>query len=35
MNLVTVFEIKRYHKLLLVTDAGMVIAPDLNQKPIQ
>jgi phosphate butyryltransferase len=32
MNLVTVFEIKRYHKLLLVTDAGMVIAPDLNQK---
>lgn len=32
MNLVTIFETKRYHKLLLVTDAGMVIAPDLGQK---
>jgi len=32
MNLVTVFELERYHKLLLVTDAGMVISPDLQQK---
>ncbi|WP_292596668.1 bifunctional enoyl-CoA hydratase/phosphate acetyltransferase [Mesotoga sp. UBA6090] len=32
MNLVTVFETKKYHKLILVTDAGMVIAPDLGQK---
>jgi phosphate butyryltransferase len=32
MNLVTVFQLKKYHKLLTVTDAGMVISPDLQQK---
>lgn len=32
MNLVCVFEIPRYHKLLIIADAGMVIAPSLEQK---
>ncbi|ACR80841.1 MULTISPECIES: bifunctional enoyl-CoA hydratase/phosphate acetyltransferase [Kosmotoga] len=32
MNLVSVFEIPEYSRLLVVTDAGMVIAPDLKQK---
>lgn len=32
MNLVSVFEIPAYHKLLIVTDAGMVISPTLEQK---
>lgn len=32
MNLVTLFQLERYPKLLTVTDAGMVIAPDLKQK---
>jgi len=32
MNLVSVFEIAGYHKLLLMTDGGMVIQPDLKQK---
>ncbi|AEX84608.1 phosphotransacetylase [Marinitoga piezophila KA3] len=32
MNLVSVFDIEGYHKLLIVTDAGMVIAPTLEQK---
>lgn len=29
---VAVFDVETYHKLLLVTDAAMNIAPDLNQK---
>ncbi|KLO21010.1 phosphate butyryltransferase [Marinitoga sp. 1197] len=32
INLVSVFDIENYHKLLIVTDAGMVIAPTLEQK---
>ncbi|KAF2956365.1 bifunctional enoyl-CoA hydratase/phosphate acetyltransferase [Marinitoga sp. 38H-ov] len=32
INLVSVFDIEKYHKLLIVTDAGMVIAPTLEQK---
>ncbi|HOB15894.1 MAG TPA: bifunctional enoyl-CoA hydratase/phosphate acetyltransferase [Defluviitoga sp.] len=32
MNLVCVFEIPRYHKLLILSDAGMVISPTLEQK---
>lgn len=32
MNLVSVFEIPTYHKLLIVSDAGMLIAPTLQQK---
>ncbi|OAA31886.1 phosphate butyryltransferase [Kosmotoga arenicorallina S304] len=32
MNLVSVFEIPDFDRLLVVTDAGMVIAPDLRQK---
>lgn len=32
MSLVSVFETPLYHKLLVVTDAGMTIAPDLDQK---
>jgi phosphate butyryltransferase len=32
MNLISVFEINKYHKPLIMTDGGMVIAPDLNQK---
>ncbi|HBT51804.1 MAG TPA: phosphate butyryltransferase [Petrotoga sp.] len=32
MNLVCIFEIPRYHKLLIISDAGMVIAPTLEQK---
>ncbi|RKX50661.1 MAG: phosphate butyryltransferase [Thermotogae bacterium] len=32
MNLVSVFEIPGFDRLLIVTDAGMVIAPDLRQK---
>lgn len=29
---VAVFEVSTYHKLFLVTDAAMILAPDLNQK---
>ncbi len=29
---VAVFEIPRYHKLLLITDVAVIIAPDLSQK---
>jgi phosphate butyryltransferase len=32
MSLVSIFETPLYHKLLIVTDAGMTIAPDLEQK---
>jgi phosphate butyryltransferase len=32
MNLVCVFEIPNYHKLLIISDAGMIIAPTLEQK---
>ncbi|WP_448375645.1 bifunctional enoyl-CoA hydratase/phosphate acetyltransferase [Fervidobacterium sp.] len=32
MSLVSIFETPLYHKLLVVTDAGMTIAPDLDQK---
>lgn len=32
MSLVSIFETPLYHKLLIVTDAGMTIAPDLDQK---
>ncbi|MBM7559137.1 bifunctional enoyl-CoA hydratase/phosphate acetyltransferase [Marinitoga litoralis] len=32
INLVSVFDIEKYHKLLIVTDAGMVISPTLEQK---
>jgi len=32
MSLVSIFETPLYHKLLVVTDAGMTIAPDLEQK---
>ncbi|AKI98159.1 bifunctional enoyl-CoA hydratase/phosphate acetyltransferase [Kosmotoga pacifica] len=32
MNLVSVFEIPGFDRLLIVTDAGMVIAPSLKQK---
>jgi phosphate butyryltransferase len=29
---VAVFEVKTYHKVFLLTDAAMNLAPDLNQK---
>jgi len=32
MSLVSIFETPLYHKLLVVSDAGMTIAPDLEQK---
>jgi len=32
MSLVSIFETSLYHKLLVVSDAGMTIAPDLEQK---
>ncbi len=32
MSLVSIFETPNYHKLLIVTDAGMTVAPDLEQK---
>ncbi|MFN3692055.1 MAG: bifunctional enoyl-CoA hydratase/phosphate acetyltransferase [Fervidobacterium sp.] len=32
MSLVSIFETPLYHKLLVVTDAGMTIAPDFDQK---
>ncbi|MEN3042843.1 MAG: bifunctional enoyl-CoA hydratase/phosphate acetyltransferase [Fervidobacterium sp.] len=32
MSLVSIFETPLYHKLLVVTDAGMTIVPDLEQK---
>ena len=32
INMVSVFEIPTYHKLLTITDAGMVISPTLEQK---
>lgn len=32
MSLVSIFETPLYHKLLIVTDAGMTIVPDLEQK---
>ncbi|ODN30049.1 bifunctional enoyl-CoA hydratase/phosphate acetyltransferase [Fervidobacterium thailandense] len=32
MSLVSIFETPLYHKLLVVTDAGMTIDPDLEQK---
>lgn len=32
MNFVSVFEIPKYHKLLLMSDPGMIISPTLEQK---
>ena len=32
ISLVTTFELKTYHKLLIATDPGITIAPDLKQK---
>ncbi|QTA37803.1 phosphate butyryltransferase [Thermosipho ferrireducens] len=32
LSLVSIFEIPNYHKLLVVSDAGMTIAPELKQK---
>ncbi|MDK2886200.1 MAG: phosphate acetyltransferase [Thermosipho sp. (in: thermotogales)] len=32
LSLVSIFEIPNYHKLLIVSDAGMTIAPSLEQK---
>ncbi|HCZ06955.1 MAG: hypothetical protein PWP37_685 [Thermotogota bacterium] len=32
LSMVSVFEIPNYPKLLMISDAGMLIAPDLNQK---
>ncbi len=29
---VAIFEVKTYHKIFMVTDAAMIVAPDLNQK---
>ncbi|PLV60130.1 bifunctional enoyl-CoA hydratase/phosphate acetyltransferase [Thermotoga sp. KOL6] len=32
LSAVSVFELRTYHKLLIVSDGGMVISPDLQQK---
>ena len=32
LSLVSIFELRRYHKLLLITDPGISIAPDFNTK---
>lgn len=32
MSHVALFQVPRYHKLVIVTDGGMILAPDLDQK---